>query len=224
LSQALARRNEGSIQETKAVSIVGDVMAEIRLGRAEVEHGRLPKVCMVCGRRASVKRKKAFRWSPLWIMLVGGAILARIMSKKMTIHAPFCKGHRNHWLMRTLLIVFGFLGVVAVSFALITIVAVKSAERGPEDKPLLIAVGFAGALFFAWLIMLIVLQLSAIRAKEITDKSMTLTGVNQSFIAALRDLREERRNGADERKVVVRRRPQPEEEDDADEDEDDEDD
>ena len=193
-------------------------MAEIRLGRAEVEKGRLPKVCMICGERSSAKRKRTFKWSPPWTMLVGGLILATIMSKKMTINAPFCQEHRNHWLLRTLVGVFGFIGVVAVSFALLVLAAIISGGRGPSDKPLLFAVSVGGVLFVAWLVTVIVLQGTAIRVKEITDKSMTLLGVNKSFISALRDHREERRSGAAEVRQPVKRRIQVHEEAEDDED------
>jgi uncharacterized BrkB/YihY/UPF0761 family membrane protein len=154
-------------------------------------------------------------------MLIGGVLLASILANKMTINAPFCQAHRNHWLMRTLVIVFGFIGVFVVSGALLFVVAAKSAAQGADDKPMLIALGFGGVLLLAWLVMVVVLQYSAIRAKEVTEKSMTLTGVSPSFISALRDLRGERRTGADERKLAARRRALAEEEDDSDEDEDD---
>ena len=75
--------------------------------------------------------------------------------------------------------------MVVVDTALLFVVAVKSAGNGPDDKPMLIALSFAGALLLAWFIMVIVVQQTAVRVKEITDKSMTLTGVDESFISAL---------------------------------------
>jgi hypothetical protein len=189
-------------------------MAEIRLGRAEVEKGRLPKVCMVCGSRASVKRKKSFSWYPSWAGLVGGFILAMIMSKRMTINAPLCRQHRNHWLVRTLLISLGFVGVFVLTGFLLFVAAVKSGANGGSDKPLLAVLAFGGILLVAWLIMTIVLQHTAIRAKEITDNSMTLINVNKSFLSALKDLREERREQKEEMARPARRRPRLDEEED----------
>lgn len=195
-------------------------MAEIRLGRAEVERGRLPKVCMVCGARASVKRKKAFKWYPPWAWWVGGIILASIMSKSMRINAPLCHEHRNHWLMRTLLIILGFVGVVALGATCLFIAAAKSGANGGNDKPIAIAGGLTVILFVAWIILLVVLQQTAIRAKEITDRSMTLIGVNKKFISALRELREERRSETAEARPSARRRPVVEEGDSSDDEDD----
>ena len=203
------------------MSIVGDEMAEIRLGRAEVEKGRLPKVCMVCGARSSVKRKRVFKWSQPWTMLVGGLILASIMAKRMTVQAPFCQEHRNHWLMRTLVSIFGFIGVVVVSGALLFVAAVKSGARGQDEKLMLIALGFGGVLFVVWLLAVIVLQQSCVRMKEVAENSITLIGVNKSFISALRDLRDERRAGRTTSSQPARRRSRADEVDDSDDDEDD---
>ncbi|CAN5584808.1 hypothetical protein BH10PLA2_BH10PLA2_38410 [soil metagenome] len=190
-------------------------MAVIRLGRAELERGRLPKVCMVCGDRASVRVKKTFAWYPVWAYLVGGIILAFLFTKRMTINAPLCNAHRNHWLLRTLIIVLGFVAAMVFSGILIFAVAIKSAANGPGDTPVMMAIGLAGALIVAWLVTTLVLQLTAIRATEITDKSMTLTNVSSSFISALRDFREERRN-PDAEPVVRARKRKPQLEDDED--------
>jgi NhaP-type Na+/H+ or K+/H+ antiporter len=190
-------------------------MAEVRLGRNEVEKDRLPDVCMVCGGRATVKRKKWFKWYPPHAGLLGGALLALIMTKRMKVSAPLCHVHRNHWLLRSLLSFFGFIGVFVISGALLFVVAAKSGEHGASEKPLLIALGVGGVLIVGWLIMTIVMQHTAIRAKEITDKSMTLTGVSVKFRTALHELRDERRNEQDRPRKPVRSRAQSDDEDEA---------
>jgi small-conductance mechanosensitive channel len=184
-------------------------MAEVRLGRAEMESGRLPKVCMVCGKRASVKRKKSFSWTPPSVMLLGGALLSMIMAKRMKIVAPLCQGHRNHWLMRSLLVTLGFVAALLVGAIILFVSAVKSGERGPSDTAIVAALSFGGLLFLAWIVMAIVLQHTAIRATEITDRSLTLRNVSPSFISALRDLRDQRRTDTAGPSRPAKRRPQP---------------
>jgi hypothetical protein len=193
-------------------------MAEIRLGRAEVERGRLPKRCMVCGGRSSVKRKRKFSWAPPWAMLAGGLLMLLFFTKRMTMNVPLCHAHRNHWLMRSLLSGFGFVGIFLLAAVIVFAVAIKSAGNGPDDKPLMEALAFGGLLMLGWLAMTIALQLTAIRAKEITDKSMTLIGVSDSFISALKDLRDARRNPVEEVVRVVRRRVELDDEEDEDDD------
>ena len=167
-------------------------MAEIRLGRAEVERGRLPEICMVCGGHSAVERVKTFSWFPSWTIYVG-ILLSMLFTKRMKMAAPLCHRHRNHWRMRGLLIWVGLVVVVFLTATALVVVAVKSAERGPGERPILISLAFGGVLLLGWLIMTIALQQSAIRATEITDESMTLTGVSPGFISALKDMRDERR-------------------------------
>ena len=76
-------------------------MATVRLGRFEVERGMLPQVCMACGAPAAVRKSKKFAWHPQWIyvLLLAGLlpliIVAAILTKRMTVAAPFCDDHKR---------------------------------------------------------------------------------------------------------------------------------
>ncbi len=196
-------------------------MAEIRLGRNEVERGRLPKVCMVCGGRASVKRKRSFSKSPSWALLAGGVILASLLAKRMKINAPLCHAHRNHWLNRTLIITLTFVASFLVTVISLIVLAAKSPQRGQGDTALAGGFAIGVLLLLGWIILAVVLQLTAIRATDVTDKSLTLKNVSPSFIEELKDFREQRRNPTVKTSRVAKRRPEPDEEEDEDEEDDD---
>jgi uncharacterized paraquat-inducible protein A len=85
-------------------------VAEVRLGRFEVEEGKLPFYCMRCGEPASIRRRKRFSWCPQWVLVLvvfftlPGIIVALILTKRMIVLAPLCANHRNHWRWRAHLV------------------------------------------------------------------------------------------------------------------------
>src|SRR5581483_7269703 len=158
-------------------------MAEVRLGRYEVEQVGLPAVCVKCGAPSTVERRKQFTWYPKWvILLILGGLLPYLIAlaltiKRMTIVVPFCDEHKNHWRWRyhvmgwSLALLF-LLGGAGLYFA---------NHLGPAQKPFaeqikgLLCFGMLGLGLF-WLIGVVILQNTAIRPKEITDRSITLKG------------------------------------------------
>jgi hypothetical protein len=154
-------------------------MAHVRLGRFEVEDYDLPRVCMRCGAPATVYKRNKFKWHPPWAFLFLGAIGAMIFGKTMTVPVPLCPKHKWHWTGRAALVGFT-LPLIPIFFIAWAIVASQFSERGSVlFMPSLVV-------FLAWLIMAIVLlRLTGIRPAEITDKSITLTGVSEEFIRAL---------------------------------------
>jgi hypothetical protein len=173
-------------------------MATVRISRFEAAERLLPPVCMRCGAEATVLKRKAFSWHPSWVLvlLLAGLlpflILALVLTKYMTIHAPLCEEHRNHWTWRSLftwlgLTFFLILGIMAIIFSV--------QERGPGAAAVggLLCLGtLIGGL--GWLIAAAIIQLVGIRPTEITNRGMTLTNVSPAFADALedeRDMREE---------------------------------
>jgi hypothetical protein len=200
-------------------------VASVSLGRYEIEEYDPPEVCMKCGARSSVVVRRTFSWCPPWVIItiIAGlliyAILAMVMTKRMSVKVPLCKEHKGHWTMRTLCILLGFLGLlVFVGLA----IALSS-----EDSDLAGLVWMVtGVLLLAWLIMVIIFQYTAIRPTEITDRSITLTGVNEGYIEALREdrgdsddddrpRRSRRRDNDDDDRPRKRRRLPEDEEDEA---------
>lgn len=174
-------------------------MADIRLDYTEAEEGRLPHVCMKCGVETTEDEEvtKTFNWKPGWInitilvALLVYIILAAVMTKRMTVIVPMCRAHKGHWMKRQLLIWGGFLGWLAFFIGSIA-VASSMEERGPDDY-FIIAMLISAGLFVLWLIVAVVATNTGIRPTEITDDEITLTGLSDEFVAAVREMRGRRR-------------------------------
>ena len=173
-------------------------MAEVRLGKYELGAGRLPKICIRCGKASSVEKAKEFHWYPEWVsaVLVFGpmaALFVNGMSKRMTITAPLCYDHRRHWLGRSLVSYLSFLALVFLGIGVLAWASSTQGQRAGDDPWLgAVCIGFT-VTFLAWIIMAAILQGTAIRAKEIADNSITLKGVSDMFVAALKDSRKNTR-------------------------------
>src|SRR5690242_17414628 len=70
------------------------------------EASRLPAVCMKCGERSALEKVKTFSWCPPWVVviivlaLLPGAIIAMVLTRRLTVHVPLCEDHGNHWSWR----------------------------------------------------------------------------------------------------------------------------
>jgi hypothetical protein len=174
-------------------------MAQIRLDRDEVRKKRLPGVCMRCGQPAALYKDKKFAWYPPWIgvmVLVAVPvyiILALVMTKRMTVSAPLCEAHKNHWLVRTLVSLVGLALVLLLCFGALILIGALSDARNDDALNALkgIACGGSVVALVAWLITLVVMQATAIRPNEITDDTITLTGLSEGFVNAVEDVRDQ---------------------------------
>jgi hypothetical protein len=176
-------------------------MATLRLGRYEIERYDMPEVCLRCGARARHYKSKRFVWSPPWllILLLAGvfpyAIAAGATQRQIRVTVPLCDRHRWHWGGRTAVICLALLGIFILFFAAIALAGAADLHPAAVFIPFLV-------LLVAWLGMTIFLAVTMIRPAEITDRSLTLTGVSEAFVEALN---EERRGDVDDRS----RRPHP---------------
>jgi hypothetical protein len=193
-------------------------MASIRLGRYEVEKYELPPVCARCGRKAAVSLPKRFAWSPPWLallILIGllgialYVILALCLTKRMTVPLPLCERHRNYWRNRKILIYGGLAAMVLLAAFAITLGAVLDSKGITEDC-LLVTLLSTGGLFLLWLISAAVLQSVSIRPNEITDGSITLVGLSEDFVKAVRADRRGDEDDEDEDDRPRRKRPRDE--------------
>jgi hypothetical protein len=165
------------------------MMGVLRLDSDDRSGYDLPDLCMKCGAPAAVRKQKTFSWFPPWVwilLLVCGlvpfAIVAMILTKRRTISVPLCEQHKNHWMWRTLVVVGGFFALIILGIAAMS--ATTDNPRGGDDLVggLLCGASLVGLVI--WLIAAVILQATSIRASEITDRSMTLTGVSDIFIEA----------------------------------------
>jgi hypothetical protein len=154
---------------------------------------------MKCGADATCERRKTFSWHPGWVnflILIGilpWAVVAMILTKRMTIYAPLCDDHRYHWTWRSCFIWFGFALLVLLGiFAIFFLSTQEKQGGGGIQIGGLVCFGtiIAGAV---WLFSAAIIHHVGIRAAEITDMSISLTNVSRDFVEALRDERGQRR-------------------------------
>jgi hypothetical protein len=165
-------------------------MANVRLSDYDLD--TLPDVCMKCGATATVRKSKMFSWHPPWVfvlLLIGllpFIIVALIMTKRKTVEVPFCEAHKNHWLWRTLVIVLSFVGIAVVGIVVYSAMMEPAGRRGGAGDELIGLLCMASVLgLIVWIILVAVLQMTAIRASEITDRGIRLSGVAPEFVSAV---------------------------------------
>jgi hypothetical protein len=167
-------------------------MAQVWLDDRLCKRGDLPDVCMKCGAPTPDRVKKQFAYMPPWsyVVLLFGVlgiiiflVLVATLRKSVNAQVPLCREHRNHWLSRTLLVVFSLIG--GIGLIVLVVVAMNSLQGGGvrDVLPLLII-----AIIVSWLILAIVVSVTSIRCVEINDRQgVKLQGVCQEFVDAYRD-------------------------------------
>ena len=175
-------------------------MADVWLTDREcTDDGVLPPVCVRCGADADRTVRKAFSWYPPWVnvLILAGLlpwlVVVLLMTKRMTVYAPVCDEHKNHWLVRGLVSNgAAILGTVALIGLICGGILVADNNRANADFAMYGVVGGI-AVFVPLLIVAVVVSKGTIRATEITDEEIRLTGVADAFIDAVEDEREARR-------------------------------
>jgi len=164
-------------------------MPTIKLSRYECSRDLLPSVCVFCGAPAVTRRKRRFSWFPGWIWLIIllswliGLILALVLTKSMTVRLPVCADHEGFWRRNKQFINIGSVAVFLVCAGLFAVVIVQKGEQANELAGWLC--GGGAAFFFLWLIAVVVVLNKGVRAAEITDRSITLSKVHETFRTAL---------------------------------------
>jgi hypothetical protein len=173
-------------------------MARIELRRREVDRGRLPKICMICGEAAQTRVRHRFGWHSPWLYLLlpAGllpyAITAMVASKQMTVDVPVCPRHENYWSQtkKFLFFVGSFFGLCVLWAAWGFLIYLL--EDALHVKPGgWICVGFLVAILL-WFCSIPILQFIGTRPVEITERSITLTKVSEEFAEAVERERETR--------------------------------
>src|SRR5437588_10198119 len=106
-------------------------MSTLHLSRSEAEQGEFPSLCLRCGAPATQYDKKNFAWHPQWVYililfgLLPMIIVALVLTKRMTVRAPFCDRHRKHWTSRSRIIGGSLVGLIGLGIAFIFLAAAK---------------------------------------------------------------------------------------------------
>jgi hypothetical protein len=171
-------------------------MAQVRLGRFEAEEGDLPAVCLRCGAPSTLVKSRTFSWAPPWVIvlilagLLPYILVSVILTKRMRVQAPLCEQHRNYWVWRAWF-AYGGLAAFAVAGGLwvFLIGALHQPNKHDSSMNHLFALFscFGMIVFAIWLVALVIVQNSAIRPSEITDRSITLMKVSDRFAQAVHE-------------------------------------
>ncbi len=167
-------------------------MASVTITCRQVRQDRLPDVCARCGAPSTFIKDKSFSWCPPWVgvlILVGllpWLIVWIILTKRMTVPVPLCDRHKGHWSWRTWFTVLSLLALIAGSIGTVILWANLKQGGRADDVVGFVCMGSVG-LFIVWIIVVAVLQMTAIRPLEITDDFIRLTGVSPDFRDAVDD-------------------------------------
>jgi hypothetical protein len=177
---------DGGGQETK--------MASVRIDFEDLDADALPDMCMRCAAPAAVRKVRAFAWQPQWIaiLILAGLlpyiVVALILTKRRRVAVPLCERHQGHFAWRLWTGLIGFGVVALLFFGGIALAAGSSSSSSPSgraaDELYGLVFGSCCLAFVAWLILIVVLQQTAIRPSEITDFSITLQNVSYDFLRA----------------------------------------
>ncbi|OWK37547.1 hypothetical protein FRUB_06667 [Fimbriiglobus ruber] len=181
-------------------------MAKVWLADYECEYdGDLPPVCMKCGADAETTARQSFRWHPSWVIVlifIGvliWAIVALILTKRMTVYAPLCAAHSRYFFKGRLAILVLVLGAVAYGIgAGVFGVNVMNGPNSPDWAPAVLILLIVG--FFVGLVAAAIVSERLIRPAEITNNEIQLVGVSPEFVDAIRDQRRAEREERDRRR------------------------
>jgi hypothetical protein len=178
-------------------------MAHIRLHVQQADGG-LPMVCMRCGEPATIVKTKKMSYYPRWLLVfvLAGApgivilvILALILRKRATLQAPLCDRHQGHWTIRTAISWTAAIAVVLVGIASVVLLILLEENAGPRNADIFALFLCVGGVivFVGLLILLAILQNTAIRPDDITRTHILLNGVSDAFVTAVEEAEIERR-------------------------------
>jgi hypothetical protein len=157
-------------------------MATVTLSRYECSADLLPKVCASCGAPATDRVSHTFTWRPGWAE--SESMTDWLTNRTATVRLPLCPEHagharrKNRFVAITLVPLFGLIAlIVAWELDLLPL------GVGP-DLALGLTAGVA-VLLWAWIGTIYFFFSDRFRPVEITDRFLTLRGVNRQFVAAV---------------------------------------
>jgi hypothetical protein len=172
-------------------------MASIQLTREEAELGFLPDVCMRCGAPATVRKRRMFVSHPFWVyvLLPFGylpyVIVAAILTQRARCYTHFCPKHKNHYRVRAA-IVWGTLAALVVLLLGSFVLVVSPRQMTGSALDVVMASLCLGCLplMICWLILIPIIQATAIHTADVTDRRLTLKRVSPAFVEAMHDYRD----------------------------------
>jgi hypothetical protein len=149
----------------------------------------------VCGEPADIRKTRKFSWhSPLaYLGLLAGVlpfiIIALVLTKRMVVKVPLCQIHKNHWTWRSLVVLGSLFAIAMLGIGTF----IYQTDQPPGNDSTWLCLGWV-LLLIVWLVAAAIIQGTAIRPTEITDRSIRLTKIHPAFIDALERDRDEDRD------------------------------
>jgi hypothetical protein len=158
-------------------------MATVKIWDSDARDGVYPAVCAVCGAETDEPHRQTFSWSPPWAVVsvalfgVLGALLISANRRTKKVVLPVCPECRGHWFNRQFL---GWVGL-SVGVALLVLGVTMERQWGKAATEVVLFGGFGVMI----LTVITALVFRGIRAVEITDHTITLSGVSAEFARGL---------------------------------------
>jgi hypothetical protein len=153
---------------------------QICLSRATSERGLLPPVCTYCGQSATVSVIHKFSWNSREILIPFIGFYTETLYADAAI--PFCERHKNHWRSRSWAGLGGFVCLVLLIIGALCLLSVIPPDEKKMRGSFLLGILLIG---IVCLIAGLIAHLTRIRAKEISEQSLTITGVSDAFVQAM---------------------------------------
>ena len=160
----------------------------ITLTKQQVENDEIPNVCMVCGESTEIRVNRTFQWAPDWagmLTMAGGIpgfIALATTTREFRIACPVCSRHRDHWSR------FGW--VCGAGWLVVLLIAATGCLAGwalDTDRLVLRIAGASvcgGVALAVWIVIMVRMGTTRVRAAKITKDSIRFERVSQAFARA----------------------------------------
>jgi hypothetical protein len=158
-------------------------MATVTLSRYECSADLVPAVCAACGRPATDRVLHGFTWRVPLRDATG--VADWLTSRTANVRLPLCPVHATHARRKNRFLLLSLIPMLAVMvFGLGPMVGLF-----PNLDPFmeLVVVGTAGVLLFLWVGAFQLFFADKFKCVEITDRFVTLRGVDREFRAAVEE-------------------------------------
>lgn len=168
-------------------------MPTVLLTPFECHESRLPRICARCGAPTDTGVRLAFL-TPLVHTLLGVFLvlcppmhigLAVVQTVRHGFELPMCRPHRADWRWRDRFTTATYIPVAALYMGGLVWATVPQ----PRHQELLAAAGLMayGVCWYAWIVTATLIWVRTVRISWVTRWGVRLSGVDESFVNALRD-------------------------------------
>jgi len=161
-------------------------MTTVEISRHECTNDLLPNVCIQCGAPATATLPWTFSWSPPWSTWLVVAWLFTM--RTMTIRLPLCDPDRKSRRRRSRLVLISLL--LALGLGVLPCISSLAVPPSVSRQLVTIMWPICGGLFLVWLYVSTSAAARDVQPVRITERSIVLKRVHDSFVVALAEKRQ----------------------------------